>query len=166
MRQLLTALRAAFYGSCFVLTWGWLAVLVRPLDQRSGLVLPGWLVPLGWLVGVAGAALALACVVVFVRFGRGTPAPFDAPREFVAAGPYRFVRNPMYLGGMAMLLGAGLIVGSPAIVALAFAFLGLFHLFVTLYEEPTLERRFGDSYRAYKRRVHRWLPRLDGAVEH
>ena len=88
-----------------------------------------------------------------------TPAPFDAPREFVAAGPYRYVRNPMYIGGFGVLLGAGLALQSPAIVGLAVLFLLLVHLLVLLYEEPVLDGRFGDPYRRYKSSVHRWLPR-------
>jgi protein-S-isoprenylcysteine O-methyltransferase Ste14 len=98
------------------------------------------------------------CVVVFVTAGRGTPAPFDAPRRFVAVGPYRAVRNPMYLGAVSLLTGVGLWIRSPAIVVLAVAGLGLAHVFVLLYEEPTLEREFGREYREYRERVNRWLP--------
>lgn len=149
-------MRAAFYATTFVLLWAWLALSVRPLDDRFGWSLPTWAAPLGVVLAAAGGALALACVVVFVSAGRGTPAPFDPPREFVAVGPYRTVRNPMYVGGLAVLLGSGLILRSVAIVGLALVFWGVAHLFVLLYEEPTLERTFGHSYLAYKERVHRW----------
>jgi protein-S-isoprenylcysteine O-methyltransferase Ste14 len=162
MRQLWTALRAVLYASAFVLLWSWAALGVRPLDGRLGLALPGWLVPLGTVLVLVGGTLTVACVAVFVHTGRGTPAPFDPPRRFVATGPYRFVRNPMYVGGLSVILGAGLVLRSPSIAALALAFLGVMHLFVTLYEEPSLERRFGESYADYRRRVRRWLPRLDG----
>jgi protein-S-isoprenylcysteine O-methyltransferase Ste14 len=154
-----TALRAAVYGSGFVLLWGWLAVAVRPLDRRLGLSLPAWLVPVGLLLAAGGGALTLACVVVFVRAGRGTPAPFDPPRCFVAVGPYRWVRNPMYLGGLALLLGAALTFRSPSVTLLAALFLAAAHLFVVLYEEPSLERRFGESYTRYRGAVRRWLPK-------
>jgi protein-S-isoprenylcysteine O-methyltransferase Ste14 len=107
---------------------------------------------------VLGGALALACGATFVVVGRGTPAPFDPPREFVPVGPYRFVRNPMYVGAAALLMGFGLFERSLAILALAVAGLILAHLFVVFAEEPGLEERFGDSYRSYKASVRRWVP--------
>jgi protein-S-isoprenylcysteine O-methyltransferase Ste14 len=106
-----------------------------------------------------GLPLALTCVALFVLRGRGTPAPFDPPREFVATGPYRLVRNPMYVGGMAVLLGWGLILLSPSIVLLAVGFMLLAHVFVVFYEEPALEKSFDASYLEYKRSVGRWLPK-------
>lgn len=160
--QLWTALRAAFYATTFVLLWVWLALSVRALDGRFGWSLPGWAAPLGIVLVLGGGAMGLSCVVVFVTAGRGTPAPFDPPRAFVAVGPYRFVRNPMYVGGLAVLLGSGLILRSVAIVGLALLFWGIAHVFVLLYEEPDLERRFGESYLAYKERVRRWRPRWRG----
>lgn len=155
----LVVLRAALYSSAFVLLWAWLAASVQPLDARLPFTLPVWVRPLGWALVLAGALLALWCVGTFVARGRGTPAPFDPPREFVAAGPYRYVRNPMYIGGFGVLLGAGLALQSPSILGLAFLFLLLVHLLVLLYEEPSLARRFGDPYLRYKSSVRRWLPR-------
>ena len=107
---------------------------------------------------IVGAAVAISCVAVFVARGRGTPAPFDPPREFVAQGPYRYVRNPMYVGGLGVIAGFGLYQRSLAIVLFALVFLCCAHLFVVFYEEPGLERRFGHSYLDYKRSVNRWLP--------
>jgi protein-S-isoprenylcysteine O-methyltransferase Ste14 len=153
-------LRAAFFSAAFVLLWAWLARSVQPLDARMPFILPDWARPLGWALAFAGALLTLWCIVTFVARGKGTPAPFDPPREFVAAGPYRYVRNPMYIGGFGVLLGAGLALGSPAMVGLAALFLLLTHLFVVLYEEPALTHRFGDPYLRYKSTVHRWLPRV------
>ncbi|HEV8267520.1 MAG TPA: PEMT/PEM2 methyltransferase family protein, partial [Thermoanaerobaculia bacterium] len=89
-------------------------------------------------------------------------APFDPPREFVAVGPYRFVRNPMYVGGIALLFGAGLVLGSFSIVLLSFFAFAASHLLVILYEEPVLTRRFGESYVRYKASVSRWLVRRPG----
>ena len=91
--------------------------------------------------------------------GRGTPAPFDPPREFVVSGPYRFVRNPMYLGAAAVILGAGFILSSPSIAGLAFAFLLIMHLFAVLLEEPTLAAKFGAGYEQYRASVSRWVIR-------
>lgn len=162
MTRLFLALRATLYASGFVALWTWLAVSMGPLDARLGGPLPAWLRPLGAALAVAGAPLALWCVALFVTAGHGTPAPFDAPRRFVAVGPYRWVRNPMYVGGIGLLAGLGLWVRSPGMLLLALLALGLSHLFVVLYEEPALTRRFGDSYRTYRQRVHRWIPRPPG----
>ncbi|SRR6266702_1162574 len=109
------------------------------------------------LVGLGGA-LALWCIGTFALIGKGTPAPFDPPRKLVAAGPYRWVRNPMYIGAGAALSGAALFYQSAALVAFAAGFLVAAHLFVVLYEEPTLERTFGARYADYRNAVPRWMP--------
>jgi protein-S-isoprenylcysteine O-methyltransferase Ste14 len=147
------------YGTFFV---GFLLVfLPARVLAWSGITSPS---PLGSpqiagiVVAIAGAALALSCILTFVFVGRGTPAPFDPPRELVVRGPYRFVRNPMYLGAAVALLGAALYYESLALVAYAIAFLLLMHAFVVFYEEPALRRRFNPSYADYCRRVSRWWP--------
>jgi protein-S-isoprenylcysteine O-methyltransferase Ste14 len=114
----------------------------------------------GMLAGAAGAAVAIWCVLTFALVGRGTPAPFDPPRHLVVRGPYRYVRNPMYLGAGAALAGASLFYESSALLAYATGFLVLTHLVVVLYEEPTLRQTFGEDYAAYSRHVRRWWPRL------
>lgn len=162
LERLFALARGLAYAAAFVALWWWIVDAARQLDPRLGVTLPTWAPVLGLALVVAGAAVALWCVLAFALLGKGTPAPFDAPREFVAAGPYRFVRNPMYLGAAAVLAGAGLLLRSPAAAAVAILFLALAHAFVLLYEEPTLERRFGESYRRYKGRVPRWLPPLPG----
>jgi protein-S-isoprenylcysteine O-methyltransferase Ste14 len=106
-----------------------------------------------------GTALALWCVFTFVFIGKGTPAPFDPPRKLVVCGPYRFVRNPMYIGAAMTLAGAALYYQSLSILIYTALFFLITHLFVVLYEEPTLRRTFGDEYDAYFRRVSRWLPK-------
>lgn len=158
LSRMFVVLRAAVVASAFVFLWAWLAASVRPLDDRLPLTLPDWPRPLGWALVLAGALLALWCIGTFAIRGRGTPAPFDPPRDFVAVGPYRYVRNPMYIGGFGVLLGAGLALRSPSIVGLAVLFLLLAHLLVLFYEEPALERRFGAPYRRYRSAVRRWLP--------
>ena len=111
------------------------------------------------IVGTStGGIIALACVATFVTRGQGTPAPFDPPRKFVAAGPYKFVRNPMYIGGFIVLLGFGLFQQSAAILLFTLPWFLFAHLFVIFYEEPHLRATFGEPYNSYCRSVHRWLP--------
>jgi protein-S-isoprenylcysteine O-methyltransferase Ste14 len=159
MTGLFVALRAAFFASCFFWLWAWVALRVETLDARIGVRLPGWTTAPGLTAMVAGAALALSSIAVFAVVGRGTPAPFDAPRVFVAVGPYRYVRNPMYVGGFAVLAGWALYRHSPSVLLLSLGWLALFHLFVLAYEEPTLRASFGPSYERYLTSVPRWLPR-------
>ncbi|HTM58041.1 MAG TPA: isoprenylcysteine carboxylmethyltransferase family protein [Candidatus Udaeobacter sp.] len=114
---------------------------------------------IGAIVATAGAAVALWCILSFVRFGRGTPAPFDPPRQLVIRGPYRFIRNPMYVGATLALVGAAMFYRSLGLLGYAAGFLLVTHLFVLAYEEPTLRRSFGEEYEAYCRTVGRWWPR-------
>ena len=105
-----------------------------------------------------GVALYLWCVWVFATVGRGTPGPWDAPRRFVAVGPYRWVRNPIYLGALLVVLGeAWLFISLPLLVYAAVMAIGC-HLFVVTHEEPTLRRRFGETYMEYLHTVSRWVP--------
>ena len=153
-------IRGVAMASLFVTLWVWLASLVRRFDPVIGVVPPAWLRPLGWVLGAGGAATGLTSVFLFLTVGRGTPAPFDPPKAFVATGPYIYVRNPMYVGAVLALIGGALVVQSVSILALAGVFWALSHLMVVLNEEPALEKRFGDSFVQYKRRVRRWLPRM------
>jgi protein-S-isoprenylcysteine O-methyltransferase Ste14 len=165
MRTLFTALRAAIFGAAFVFLWGWVALgLHRRYDDTLGFALAGWTRGLGVAVMAAGGILAFVCVATFVTRGQGTPAPFDPPRMFVAAGPYRFVRNPMYIGGFIALFGFGLYEQSPAILVFTLPWLLLAHLFVISYEEPHLRATFGAPYEDYCRSVRRWLPRRSAAA--
>ncbi|HSS44007.1 MAG TPA: isoprenylcysteine carboxylmethyltransferase family protein, partial [Thermoanaerobaculia bacterium] len=150
MKTLFIALRAALYGTGFVLLWGWLAVSARAYDRRFHVSVPPSIAPLGLVVMGLGALLALGCITTFVQRGRGTAAPFDPPRVFVASGPYRFVRNPMYLGAWLLLAGYGLFEVSVSILSLSFVMLLAAHLFVVVVEEPGLETRFGKTYREYR----------------
>jgi protein-S-isoprenylcysteine O-methyltransferase Ste14 len=152
--------RAATYATLFVGLL--LFVLPARVLSWSGVARPAALGPVelaGAGVSLAGATLALWCVLTFVFVGKGTPAPFDPPRRLVVRGPYRFVRNPMYAGAGLALGGAATFFRSPALVGYALLFLAVMHAFVVWYEEPTLRRRFGADYDAYRSRVRRWLPR-------
>lgn len=113
----------------------------------------------GLLPLAAGLATLGWCLRDFALVGRGTPAPFDPPRDLVVTGPYRWVRNPMYLGGLLLLLGEAFLLQAPVLLGYVAAFWVAVHLFVVLYEEPTLGRKFGESYQRYRATVARWRPR-------
>jgi len=154
-----------------------LAILLLPF--LAVVALPYWLlsswaavdtrwdsVPLEWFpraVGVAlfagGLALFGWCVSLFARVGQGTLAPWDPTRKLVAVGPYRYVRNPMITSVATMLLGETIIWGSWLIGLWFLVFVLVNHVYFVLSEEPGLERRFGQSYVAYKANVPRWIPR-------
>jgi protein-S-isoprenylcysteine O-methyltransferase Ste14 len=152
-------IRAITYAVLFI---GFLLVfLPARVVSWSGIVRPvtiGVAQVTGVVVGVSGAALALWCIVTFVVAGRGTPAPFDPPRRLVVAGPYRWVRNPMYLGASLALAGAALFYESWALLGYCAAFALMTYLFVVVYEEPTLRATFGAPYVRYCERVPRWWP--------
>jgi protein-S-isoprenylcysteine O-methyltransferase Ste14 len=106
-----------------------------------------------------GAALYVSCVWVFAVVGKGTPGPWDAPRRVVAVGPYRWVRNPIYISALLVVLGEAWLFLSLPLLEYAAAMAIMFHLFVIGYEEPTLYRKFGERYADYLRSVPRWIPR-------
>jgi protein-S-isoprenylcysteine O-methyltransferase Ste14 len=107
-----------------------------------------------------GAVLLGMCIVDFARYGRGTLAPADAPRQLVVRGLYRYVRNPMYLSVTTIVGGELLLARSADLLIYLMTWLVVVHLFVIGYEEPTLRRRFGAAYESYARQVNRWVPRL------
>ena len=116
-----------------------------------------WLaIPL-WLIG---SLTVPWCFWAFTFKGRGTPLPADPPKELVTTGPYRYVRNPIYVGAACIFLGHFLWFGYWALLIYPLlAFIGA-HLFVVWYEEPALKRRFGASYEEYLKSVPRWIPRF------
>jgi protein-S-isoprenylcysteine O-methyltransferase Ste14 len=114
---------------------------------------------LGWLPILVGSLLILWSAWDLTRAGKGTPAPFDPPKEFVVKSLYRFVRNPMYLGDLLVLIGESLLFESAVLVIYTLLMLCVFHLFVVLHEEPALRRKFGESYERYRRMVPRWIPK-------
>ncbi len=108
----------------------------------------------------AGAWVLLGAVARFALDGLGTPAPVAPTERLVVSGPYRYVRNPMYLAVAALILGQALLLGQAQLGAYAVAFGAAVVAFVRLYEEPTLRRQFGAQYEAYARAVPGWWPRL------
>jgi protein-S-isoprenylcysteine O-methyltransferase Ste14 len=130
-------------------------------------LLCGWRLAEAATLRWAGVLLLLLALPVFVDFlvrfvreGRGTPAPVAEPERLVVSGPFRYVRNPGYVGVLGLIAGQSLLFASAAVLAHAAIVALAFHLFVVLYEEPHLRRKFGTEYEEYKRRVPRWLPRL------
>ena len=114
------------------------------------------------IVGVAlllvGGALVVETTARFALQGRGTPAPWAPPERFVERGSYRFVRSPMYLGVILLILGQALLLGREILYAWAVVAWVIFELSLVTWEEPQLRRRFGATYDDYRRRVNRWLP--------
>jgi protein-S-isoprenylcysteine O-methyltransferase Ste14 len=122
-------------------------------------------VPAAWEaipVIVAGTALYVWCVWNFAAVGGGTPGPWDAPRRVVASGPYRWVRNPIYLAALLIVAGEAWLFLSLPLLAYAGGMALCCHLFVIGYEEPALSRRFGASYAEYRHAVPRWIPHRPG----
>lgn len=106
-----------------------------------------------------GGAIYLWCVWDFAVFGRGTPAPIDAPKRLVVRGLYRYTRNPIYVGVLTVILGWAVLFRALSLVLYALALGIACHFFVVLYEEPRLRKDFGADYENYCSRVGRWLPK-------
>ncbi len=139
---------------------GTVAVYV-PLSLAEDLAIDSgsWTIA-AWPLLVLGCAIYAWCVWDFASFGRGTPAPIDAPSKLVVRGLYRYSRNPMYVGVLTVILGQAALFEAPRILLWGLGVGVCFHLFVLLYEEPHLARVFGASYEEYRSRVGRWLPTI------
>lgn len=126
------------------------------------------LTPSIWLVGLLplllGVGLFLWCDGLFTFIGKGTLAPIDAPKFLVRAGPYQWVRNPMYIGVLTTVSGEAILFHSLLLVGYVLLIGTVMHLFVVFVEEPSLRRQFGESYETYLRMVPRWLPRRSGIL--
>src|SRR5438874_2586344 len=140
-------------------------VLFTLVVPGAGAVYAPWLIltrggatprPVVWtavVLIVGGIALYARCQWMFATVGRGTPGPWDAPRQFVAVGPYRWVRNPIYIAAVLVLLGEAWLFMSLALLVYAMLAAVGCHVFVVLYEEPTLRKRFRVEYELYRRSV-------------
>lgn len=134
-------------------------------------IVPFW-VEKDWTIGInfsllAGSILALIgliimviCISAFIRIGRGTLAPWSPTKKIVITGLYRYVRNPMILGVLIVLIGEAIALWSLNLLVWAASFFVINTIYFIIYEEPDLEEKFGDEYREYKKHVSRWLPRL------
>ena len=159
MKTLFIALRSLVYMAGFIVLFAEIALAARSFDTKLGPPLPAWTISAGIAAMLVGVGLALSCAATLVVKGRGTPAVFDPPREFLSVGPYKYVRNPMYIGGFILLVGFGLYQRSVSILLLALFLLLITHWAVVALEEPNLEKRFGQSYLDYKQSVNRWVPK-------
>lgn len=117
---------------------------------------------LGILPIVLGLTLYLRCAYHFAHSGRGTPAPIDPPGKLVITGPYRYIRNPMYLGILAILAGEALLFRALPLLYYLAVLAAVFHIFITVYEERALRRKFGKAYARYCEKVPRWIPTVPG----
>jgi protein-S-isoprenylcysteine O-methyltransferase Ste14 len=154
----MTALRSFLF---LVLAPGMVAGYIPLVLLRRGpQVDTGFLAYLAFPLWLLGGVILLWSFWNFLAQGRGTPAPIDPPKELVEAGFYRYVRNPMYVGVLATIIGHFLWFGYWSLLVYAIVVFVAFHIFVTYYEEPTLKRKFGSAYEDYLRNVPRWIPRF------
>jgi len=137
---------------------GWVP-LVYLLRREPWPAAWSWPYLLAALPLAGGVAIYLVCVWQFAVNGRGTPAPFDPPKKLVVRGLYRWVRNPMYLGVLLVVLGEVILFRDLTLLLYLVFLASAFQLFVAVYEEPVLRRRYGALYSDYCFRVNRWWPR-------
>ena len=110
------------------------------------------------IFSLVGISIYFWCLWDFAVTGRGTPAPIDAPKQLVVKGLYRYVRNPMYIGVLSVILGWAALYESIAVLTYAFLVWAMFTAAIIIMEEPALRRQFGKSYIDYCTRVRRWIP--------
>ncbi len=114
----------------------------------------------GIILMAAGIILDMTCILMFVRIGKGSQVPLDPPKRFVAAGPYRYVRNPMYLGLFSVLLGEFLFFGQASLLIYLLLIGAIINVSLRK-EERTLAKRFGNEYKAYMKKVPAWIPKFN-----
>ena len=157
----LTAKNIAINGGYYLATLALVPGALLVLEARLGVVHRPSLTlrSVAVATGLIGATLQAWSIVLFQRVGRGTPSPALPPAVLVIAGPYRWMRNPMNVGEVLLLLALAAWIASPLLLAYAAGAWLAFHAFVVRWEEPRLQGRFGEEYARYRRAVGRWLPR-------
>ena len=155
MKSIAFAVGAAVMGGIFVVGPVAMIALNRRLDwptweSRVSAIIGGFLI-------LGGIALLAYCSRLFDRFGGGTPVPLQPPSQLVTAGVYRYSRNPIYVGDLAILFGLFLHRGELALLLYALAIAAGLQVWVVVHEEPTLQQRFGHEFSAYSARVPRWI---------
>lgn len=153
---LLTLLSALLYGFFILLVFPFVFIRINVMFDLPVASFP-LSKALGLLLMMVGSAAWMYCIGLFHIIGKGTPVPINSPKQLVATGMYRFTRNPMYMSVIVVFLGSFLFFGYVALLFYALLLWLFFHLFITLYEEPTLEKKFGKVYREYCQRVPRWI---------
>jgi protein-S-isoprenylcysteine O-methyltransferase Ste14 len=118
-----------------------------------------WTLLLGITLVVLGLIIQYKTNRAFARFGKGTLAPWAPTQHFVAVGLYCYVRNPMILGVLLVILGEAVVFGSTLIFLWFSLFWAMNHIWFLWWEEPDLERRFSTEYQVYRQHVRRWIPR-------
>ena len=161
MRKVLAIIGSAVF---LVIAPGFVAGVVPWWISRWRVAAPYFGMPLFRFVGGMLITLgSLGLLDSFVRFalqGMGTPAPVFPTRHLVVTGLYRYVRNPMYVAVAITILGQGLILGNVTLLEYGGIVWLLFHVFVLVYEEPTLMASFGSEYKSFCAGVPRWIPHL------
>ena len=150
-----TALYALFVLGMLLVVLPW---QLLQIDELIAEYTETFLTSSGGLLFLVGSVLLFSGAHYLVRRGDGTPLPLDPPKRMVVAGPYAYIQHPMSLGLVMMVLGEALWFSSPSLGAYAFCLIVLLNLFVIYIEEPSLEKRFGEDYRAYRAVTPRWLP--------
>ena len=146
-------------GFSFILPVTVLIIVPFSIEQEITIKnLPAFLI--GFLIMLAGLTLIAKTVSALTRIGDGTLAPWSPTKKLVTIGIYGFVRNPMILGVLTVLIGESLSILSTQIFNWAIIFFIINNIWFFLYEEPNLEKKFGDEYREYKKEVPRWIPRF------
>lgn len=156
--RLFAVVRSLVFAPAFVVLW--LYFIPRWLGGPGVFDAPQrWY---GWILVALGMAIDIACVANFAWRGLGTPFPLDPPRRLVSTGPYRWVRNPMYVGFGIAMLGMALVFPNLTRLMLLEIVVGLAAVSVLIiaHEEPALRASFGADYDEYCRNVGRWIPRL------
>lgn len=153
-----TCLHTLVFPGAVLVGLPWLVLEQLPEAGRfSPFWLPGWLLALPLLLGIAGG---VKLSWDFISLGDGTPNPLDPPKRLVVTSLYRFVRNPGYLALVPILVSEALYFGSASLLLYTLVVMGWAHVFVVRVEEPGLRTRFGDEYDRFCAAVPRWIPRL------
>lgn len=134
-------------------------VIVPLWIEKNRTIHTGYYFLFGSILILSGLMIMAFCITSFIRIGKGTLAPWSPTKKLVIKGLYRYVRNPMILGVLIVLLGEALIIRSENILIWAGSFFIINTIYFIIYEEPNLEKRFGTEYREYKKHVSMWIPR-------
>jgi protein-S-isoprenylcysteine O-methyltransferase Ste14 len=136
-------------------------LIIIPIRIESNwTIILSWNLILGLIMMLTGLVIMAVTISSFIRVGKGTLAPWSPTKKLVITGLYRYVRNPMILGVLTVLLGEATCIWSVVLLQWAAAFFVINMIYFIIYEEPVLENRFGEEYLNYKKHVSRWIPSL------